>query len=69
MKWDALVAMLVDEFSKQAAMITKLKMEGQLNTPVAAQLLEGLPEGLLAADNAVGGDASAAGHAARQELK
>lgn len=34
-KWDTLVELLVIEFSKQAAMIAKLKMEGQINTPIA----------------------------------
>ena len=47
-------------------MITKLKMEGQLNTPVATQLLESIPEGLGNALN--GGNASASVHA-RQDLK
>ena len=50
--------MLIDEFSKQAAMITKLKMEGQINTPVAAQLLESIPDGV---GNAEFGGAGAAG--------
>lgn len=38
--------MLVTEFSKQAAMISRMKMEGQVSTPVAKQLLENIPEGL-----------------------
>ena len=40
------------EFNKQAAVISKLKMEGQINTPVAKMLLKNVPEGVTAGKGA-----------------
>jgi len=46
LKYDSLIEDLVTQFSRQAAIVSKLKMEGQINTPVARLLAQSIPEGV-----------------------
>ena len=45
-KLDNLVEVMVNKFSQMASVVSRLKMEGQINTPVAKQLAKSIPEGM-----------------------